>query len=89
MLLALACLCFLLICSIVTIRKVKASEVISGRHHYKKTVATALLLLGAFGICWIPLIIFEIVMYILFRSAFAYSIVLDFEKFGFSNEFHF
>ena len=74
------CLCLLLVCSIVTIQKVKASVCLSGRQHYKKTVATALLLLGAFTICWIPFISFETFMFFLYNSGTAHMSNFNFQK---------
>ena len=68
------CLSMLLVCSIVTIRKVKTSGYFTGRQQlYKKTMATSLLLLGAFTICWIPYISF--VVYMFFHYTFEMPLV--------------
>ena len=74
-----ACLIFLSICSAITIYKVKTSISLAGRSQLKKTVATTCLLLGVFTICWIPLMSFEIYMYILYQSDTIHLTAADFE----------
>ena len=63
------CAIFLIVCFVKIVNQVRKSSDLSGKsHHFTRALATTAILLGAFAICWLPLVVFETVMFFIFQT---------------------